>query len=337
MIIYEPDLFNGELSPKQINRWRENGYLLINNVIEHELLINIKILLDKLYPNIDDTNELENISSIQKFGSNGLLEFPCEYDEINQISLSPNIIKCVKTLLNHDDIRINQSDTWYKYGGSQNYNIYSNRDQRIHVDFPNHNMLHPADWYNPESVACIIYYDKYTEVGGSTAFVPRENENDIAYKYPLLNTPGIAGHPWINDKKTAEKYFKDNHPSIYEFRQKLYTREVIGNFTVGTVLFYRLDLWHRGTPVNINKVRRVHNLEFKKAGYDWITNWNTGFSRKLADKGYLEIFISNLTVEQRNCLGFPTPGHKYWNKNTLEYVRQRYEPYGFDITPYLID
>lgn len=334
MNIVEPENFENKLTTQQIKSWRENGYLFINNVIEPNLLYNIKTLLDNIYPQVCDHNTIEELSKSQDFGSKGMLEFPSKYDEINQITLSPRLIECVKTLLDHNDIRLIQSDIWTKYGGSKYSNIYSNRDQRMHVDFPNHNMVHPSDWNNPETITCIIYYDNFEDTGGSTAFVPRNSSNDELYKYPLLNTPGVSGHPFINNKEFAEKYFKDNHPEIYEFRTKLYEREMIGNYTVGTILFYRLDLWHRGTPVNLHKIRRVQNLEFKKAGYDWITSWNSGLSRNFY-KEYLEKYIANLTVEQRNCLGFPYPGHSYWNKNTLEYVRKRYEPYGFDITPYL--
>ena len=334
MKLVKPVNFKDELTIKQIKSWRENGYLLINNVIEPELLCNIKTLLDEIYPQIDDITKIEELSRSQDFGSKGVLEFPCKYNAINQLTLSPNIIKCAKTLLDHNDIRLIQSDVWAKYGGSNYSNVYSNRDQRMHVDFPNHNMVHPSDWNNPETVTCIIYYDNYSDVGGSTAFVPRVGDTPTLYKYPLLNTPGVSGYPMINNKETTEKYFKDCHPEIYEFRKKLYEGEMIGNYIVGTVLFYRLDLWHRGTPVNLHKVRRVQNLEFKKSGYDWITSWNKGFSRSFYNE-YLEKLIANLTVEQRNCLGFPHPGHEYWNKNTLEYVKKRYEPYGFDITPYL--
>ena len=33
-------------------------------------------------------------------------------------------------------------------------------------------------------------------------------------------------------------------------------------------------------------------------------------------------------------LGFPKPGHIYWNQETLAAVEKRYGPLGFDITPY---
>ena len=68
----------------------------------------------------------------------------------------------------------------------------------------------------------------------------------------------------INDKSNTEKYFKENHPEIYDFRQQLYDRELKLSPDCGDILFYRLDLWHRGTPVKNGKVRFVMNLLWKK-------------------------------------------------------------------------
>lgn len=48
----------------------------------------------------------------------------------------------------------------------------------------------------------------------------------------------------------------------------------------------------------------------------------------------LENLIAKATVEQRNCLGFPCPGHKYWNNYTIAAVRARYEQLGMDMTEY---
>ena len=36
---------------------------------------------------------------------------------------------------------------------------YSNRDQRMHMDYPNHYLTHPPPWNQPEAVAAILYFD----------------------------------------------------------------------------------------------------------------------------------------------------------------------------------
>ena len=125
MKLINPDNFNDCLTNIQIQSWREKGYLILNNIIEPKLLNNAKNIVDKILPSIDNHHKLEQKAALQDFGSNELLEFPCKHDELNQITLSPNIIKSVQTLLNYNDIRLAQSDTWIKYGGSKSIDINS--------------------------------------------------------------------------------------------------------------------------------------------------------------------------------------------------------------------
>jgi hypothetical protein len=46
---------------------------------------------------------------------------------------------------------------------------------------------------------------------------------------------------------------QENRPDMYEFRKKLYEREMMAKFSRGTVLLYRHDVFHRGTPVKAKK------------------------------------------------------------------------------------
>ena len=160
----------------------------------------------------------------------------------------------------------------------------------------------PSDWHNPDAVAMIIYYDESDVTGGETHLVPRVDGNDCCYHtgsdsgtdsdtFPLLKTPGgRADIPWINNKGTAEAYLKDKHPDIHSFREtQLYAREVKGKFHRGTCLFYRLDLWHRGTPVNPHCIRRVQNLVYKREGCDWINSWNAGAAKDMYDRRQVRV------------------------------------------------
>lgn len=335
MKIVNPDIYNDSLSKEQIEQWRKNGYLLINNMIPENLLLKCKSRLDEIYPQLNSKNLIKKVKE-QDFGSEGKLEFPTNYDEFNLITLDKNIIKSVKKLLNTEKILLTQSDIWSKYGANiETPENSSNQDQRIHVDYGNNYLTHPISWDKPESVAIIVYFDNFKDVKGTTAFVPNNDKTRDFYNYPLVNSPGLSGYPFINDKNNAEKYFLENNLDIYNFRQKLYDNELYPNYELGTVLFYRHDLWHRGTPVKDGQVRRVLNLGFKKIDCYWINNWNPGFSKKLAWHGDFEKFIAKIDVEQRTCLGFPHPKSKYWNKNTIAYLKARYEKYGMDIKPYL--
>ena len=56
---------------------------------------------------------------------------------------------------------------------------------------------------------------------------------------------------------------------MYEFRKKLYDREVLVKYSKGTVLLYRHDVFHRGTPVNANQKRLVQNLVYRRSEATW--------------------------------------------------------------------
>ena len=138
------------------------------------------------------------------------------------------------------------------------YLPYCNANQRIHCDYPNHSLVMPPPWNSPEVVSIIVYYDDSELTGGQTCVVPRTGLRDPAYSHlesdsvkepenPLLWTPGARGDVvWINDRDHAEKYLKENHPDIFEFRKThLYPREKKVQFREGSVLLYRHDMWHR--------------------------------------------------------------------------------------------
>ena len=310
------------MNSDQINKWKNEGYLVLNNIINDDILEQSRNFIKNMY----QKGEL----SVKDFGSNGKLEFPTN-SILDHLTLNSNLINIVKTLLNTSEILLVQSTAWGKEGNSNYFNS-SNNDQRMHMDYGNNTFLHPSGWNNPEAVAIIIYLSDVNETEGGTSCVPREGDLDELYQEPYLNMPGIGGLPFINDKETAEKYFKVEHPEIYKFRQKLYQREKVLKPNFGDILLYRLDLWHRGTPVKQGKIRFVMNLLYKKKDAFSINCWNPGWTKKMY-YGEIEKFITNISPEQRAVLGIPLPGDKYWNIHKIQQMELRYPK--IDIEPYL--
>ena len=103
---------------------------------------------------------------------------------------------------------------------------------------------------------------------------------------------------------------------------------------MGDILFYRLDLWHRGTPVNKGEIRFVINLLWKKKECFWINCWNAGWSRKMYD-GHVERLFTRMTPLQRYVLGIPLPGDNYWDITKINLLKIRYPD--IDIEPYLAE
>lgn len=313
------------LTNNEIKSWRNNGYVIAKNLLDPNLVKQCSQFMN------------QKCSSIEKvspdFGSTEL-QFPSG-EIIDQITLNQTLIDTVKTLLQTNDILLSQSDAWSKGGFAANRNTRSqhkNNNQRIHMDYGNHTFLHIHSWDKPDCIAAIVYLSDTTETGGGTAFVPRQHINDEAYKTPYLKMPGQLDYTFSNDKDYAENYFKKNHPEIYQFRQKLYQREQIVKAKVGDILFYRLDLWHRGTPVKIGKIRHVMNLAWKKKEATWINVWNPGWTKKMYYQKIEKLFVS-MTPEQRGILGIPLPGHDYWTIEKLDLLKQRYPK--INITPYI--
>jgi hypothetical protein len=315
------------LSNSQIQTWKEEGAVICQlpaPVVDPALTwLNVNFTLDQI-----DRNHMDFGTPDRKF------EFPTFIDPIDDLVLSEPLILAAQKLLGTQDVRLIQADLWPKIGvADELHEAQANTDQRMHMDYGNNTVLHPQ-WDTPDVVAAVVYYDDCDETGGGTAYVPRHGVDDPVYQPPYVNMPGQAGNPFFNDRATVESWFKVNDPSVYELRQQLYEREKVVQFKPGTILFYRHDLWHRGRPLVAGKLRRVHNLAWKRADARGVSHWNEGFARK-SYYGNVESIIGRSTPLQRSVLDFPLPGDDYWNIERLKNVEARFSAYGFDAAVYL--
>lgn len=154
-----------------------------------------------------------------------------------------------------------------------------------------------------------------------------------------LLTPGGAGqYPWINNRAAAEAWMsKHASPEVNALRTELYSREAVARFVPGTVLVYRHDVWHRGTPLTRggDAPRLVVNLSFRRGDAHFWNQIQQGWAWAMyrPDQS-MEQLVARASVEQRTALGFPAPGDRYWTPYTLEAVKRRYAQWGFDASPY---
>lgn len=225
------------LTERQIQSWREQGFILVDNVFD-------TTAVDEAIQQLNTTFlEDENAKEKKDFGG---IEFPCSLPAVNNLILNESLISISQLLLGVEDIRLTQADAWAKYYEPESQSQYDNRDQRMHIDGWNHFLVGPADWHHPPSTAMIIYLSESTQTGGETSLVAREGNDDSFYNQMLfLKTPGAGKIPWINDRTKAEEWFKEHDPEGYDIRQQLYAREKKARFHKGSVLVYRHDLWHR--------------------------------------------------------------------------------------------
>ncbi|CAG0909276.1 unnamed protein product, partial [Cyprideis torosa] len=122
------------------------------------------------------------------------LTIVCEgFDDLDKLTLDPRLLKAAVALLglkSEADLRMSQSHIWAKYGRKKKLGgSGDNQDQRIHMDYPNHFLTHPPEWYMPETVAMIAYFDDHFDCCGQTALVSREGDEDPAYSWPYVKMP----------------------------------------------------------------------------------------------------------------------------------------------------
>lgn len=324
------------LSARQVDQWRTAGFVLVDDLLPSDLVEGVGRFGRTRFP----APGSPEAADFRQFGS--AVVFPTLEPAFDQLTLTPRLLAAVGQLLDRPivDIRLTQSDFWPKYGrdgpGSAD-GRYDNNDQRIHVDYPNHMLVHPAPWDRPEAVEIIVYHSDHRDSGGGTAVVPRQGPDDPLYPWPIVASPGIGDLPYLNDRATAEAYLADHRPELVSLRQGLYDREVETDFRPGTVLLYRHDVWHRGTPLAPGTRRLAQNLTFRRADCPWIDTLHKGWSWTMyRPEQYLERLVASASVEQRAVLGFPPPGSPYWCPETLEAVAARYGPFGFDPAPYSV-
>jgi Phytanoyl-CoA dioxygenase (PhyH) len=322
------------LTREQIASWRERGYALVSGLFPITVVDALRATAVASFP----APGTADAAAITDFGSGGRVTFPSRYAPFNAVTLHPRLLTAIGQLLGvaATELRLTQADLWPKYGrrGDDRKRI-DNDDQRMHVDYPNHTLAHPPPWHAPEAVELILYFDRVEDCGGATAVVPRDGNDDPAYRWPIVDTPGVGDLDWLNDRSQAEADFAARRPKLAAWRQTLYARERRVRFAPGDVLLYRHDTWHRGTPLLPGRLRLAHNITYRLASAEWISTLHTGWawSAYSPDK-FFERLIAQASLAQHAVLGFPQPGAAYWNAATLAAVEARYGAFGIDMTPY---
>ncbi len=325
---------DGRLSASQITQWREQGFTLVHDLLPVNLLKQVALSAAQAFPAANS----QDAAAITDFGSDQRFVFPSQSQACNALTLHHNLLTAISALLDVavEQLRLTQSDVWVKYGRPPGQADRDNADQRMHCDYPNHTLTHPPPWQHPEAVELIVYLADWQTCGGATAVVPRRGPADPAYPWPITQTPGVGDLAYVNDRDRAERYLATHAPDVARFRAThLYPREVQARYRFGSILFYRHDTWHRGTPVELGQRRIVANLTFRKADSEWVNVLHPGWSWSMYQVSQItEQLIAKATVAQRAVLGFPPPGSAYWTEQTITAVAQRYAAHGIDMSPY---
>ncbi|MFI4972996.1 MAG: phytanoyl-CoA dioxygenase family protein [Caulobacterales bacterium] len=231
----------------------------------------------------------------------GLKEFPFADQTLNLLALHPAIIAAAEDLLRTRDVRLYQAETFAKYTGVTQY------DQPFHVDYTNHVMLPPRADGRYRQAQMFLYLTDVTAAHGATRVVSRTLTADV----PVMQL---------------------SFPRARVSPQRIAQWEAAAVSAVGprgSLLVYGADVVHRGTEMSLEGGGRFFfNLAYRPAGADWvganpwprkgISNWTP--------------LVERCSVRQLEALGFPPPGHDYWDDATLQGCADRYP--NLDLAPW---
>jgi hypothetical protein len=231
----------------------------------------------------------------------GLKEFPFADQTLNLLALHPAIIAVAQALLRTGDVRLYQAETFAKYTGVTQY------DQPFHADYTNHVMLPPRADGRFRQAQMFLYLSDVTLPHGATRIVSRELTRDV----PLMDLSFPAAR--VPPERLA----------AWE------AAAVSATGPRGSLLVYGADVVHRGTEMTLaGGGRFFFNLAYRVAGADWVGG-NPWPRKGIANWTPL---VERCSVRQLEALGFPPPGHDYWDAATLQGAAQRYP--GLDLTPW---
>ncbi len=142
-------------------------------------------------------------------------------------------------------------------------------------------------------------------------------------------TPERAATRIVSRRLTGDIPVERTYLSLSEYAP-LYDAEQAAAGPAGSVLAYRPDVYHRGTALTEpGSVRYLLHVAFKPVSTDWL-----GYQAwpQAAESMAWYRFMEEATVRQLTTLGFPEPGHPYWNAETLAGVGARYP--SLDMAPW---
>lgn len=216
--------------------------------------------------------------------------FPFAGMGLNRLVVHDALIDLARDLLGTDELRLYQGMASAKYSdGSPDY------EQLLHVDYGNHTLVVPRSDPGYQHLELFVYLSDVTPETAATRIVSRRLTGDIPVERTYLALDEYA---------------------------PLYASEVPASGPAGSVLAYRPDVYHRGTALSAEgSARFLLHVAFKPVATDWL-----GYQAWPSAAEGLEWhrFVPHASPRQLAVLGFPEPGHPYWNEETLAGVAARY-------------
>jgi hypothetical protein len=282
-------------------RWERHGWCLLTEVLPASVVQTAQAALPTLFPSAEDFAADRDPERNRPFRVDSHMvmpRFPFEVAALNELVLHDKLLDLAHAFLQLDDIRLYQAMASAKYADGAGED-----EQLLHVDYGNHTLVVPRPEAGYQQLELFIYLSDVTPTTAATRVVSRELTGDIPVERTYLS---------LNDY---------GH---------LYQAEEPASGPAGSILVYRPDVFHRGVRMTEPKAARfMLHVSFKPPETDWLG------SHALPSAGEdmaWHRFMQHATERQLTVLGFPRPGHPYWNAETLRGVAARYP--SLDMAPW---
>lgn len=286
------------ISDKQVVFFRQHGYVIVPQFLTSEELADGLKNIARYFPSPEELaaspGRYANLAHKIGFplGGGGAL---------NLLGTHPELVSFVERVLGTTEIELGDLHLLTTYGA------LGNTDQELHVDYWGMNSCaYPRDDGPFTQILAFIYYTDVTDDLAPTCVVSQEHTRD-----ELL----------VPVRRSREEY-----PHLYELEQKAVV-------PAGSLVAITMRTFHRGSKMlSPNGVRYMQVTAWHASACRWMQkqNWPTGPGSP--DSEAMRTFIEQATPRQRELIGFPAPGHPYWNEEMLRGVSARYP--GMDMTPY---
>jgi hypothetical protein len=287
------------LAPELKERWETEGWCIVPGAIPPDQLAGAQDAVRRYFPTPAEMVELGGTAAgAWHTWDAPWPEFPFHSARLNALVLHDNVVDLAESLLGTSELACYMGIVTAKYAHqSSGYN------QLLHADYPNHMLVVPRHELRYQQVEFFVYLTDVTTEDGATCFVSWQKTKDIPVECHTLNYVDYAA---------------------------LYDDSSDSAAPAGSVVAYRPDVYHRSVDhTDPSRCRIMIHVSFRHrdAGWGGYQAWPfRGFSPELSK------YVQQATPRQLALLGFPPPGHSYWNEATLAGVQARYP--GLDMSPW---
>ena len=293
----------GVLSSAEQRAWEEDGWCLVHGLLAPEVIAAAQAVLPGLLPTAeefaDDTDPARN-EPFRVDSHRVMPRFPFEDGALNDIVVHDRIIDLAEQLLGITDLRLYQAMLSAKYCAAA-----LSDEQLLHVDFANHTLVVPRHEPGYQQLEMFVYLsDVAPEMGGdpdavAAADPPHRGGADLP-EPDGLRGPLRRGGPGLGPGRVDPGL-----PSRRVPPGRAHDAPRAARFMV--------------------------HVSYKPAATDWLGSH--GLPNAGEDMSWYR-FVQGATQRQLTVLGFPVPGHPYWNAQTLAGVAARYPM--LDLSPWRV-